>query len=155
SRALSFFGPQLGCSLRSSTSAAITFSAVLCGHVNAIGARSTNPAGPSSSYRSRHLYPVFRLIPNLRHSPSNDSWLLLISVMNSTPWSTQQPSFQGNGSPPPPLSHPRVLCHPGSRSDLSPGRPVCTITSGSRGITLDSHGITSDSHVITSGADVI
>jgi len=41
--------------------------------VSAIGGRSTSPEGPCSSYRSHHLYPVFRLILNLRHSAANDS----------------------------------------------------------------------------------
>src|SRR5689334_7033104 len=50
--------------------------------------------------------------------------------MKRTRSSTEQTSFQGNGFPPSPLSHPRVISHPGSRSCLSPGRPVCTPRTG-------------------------
>src|SRR5215831_11205306 len=119
----SFRGPQNGWAFRAATIASTSCCDVRWGIRAAIGARSLSPSTPTWLYRATHLYPVFRLMPKLRHNAEKFT-SSAHAAMNLTFSSMGQVSFQGMAASP---RLPRLTSHPCSRSDLLPRRPVCTM----------------------------
>ena len=89
------FGPQVLC-LRFSEQINRAISS-LVRWLQLFGARlrSSSPLAPPSSYRSTHFRPVFRLMPNSRHSSLIPKRLLLCRLTNRSCSSIGDTFFQG------------------------------------------------------------
>jgi hypothetical protein len=95
SHARSLRGPQVVCLRRAPMTSVTRSSAVALGWLWLARLRSSRPGMPSCSNRCHHLYPVFVLIPNMRHSVTMLCSPLRRASMNLMRCSTGRVSFHG------------------------------------------------------------
>jgi hypothetical protein len=117
SQARTFTGPQVGCARRTARQRSTIAAATACGWRSGARARSSNPATPASRYRSSHLYPIRRLIPNRRHSAAIASSPAATASTKRIRSSITQVSRQTIGKA---LPADQVSCYPCPRSTLLP-----------------------------------